>query len=72
VKETKLKNNEKKKKKKEKKKNKKKKKKEENENIFKHEISISFMWYISYFRKREFNKSLSFSNTKNQKNVVED
>ncbi|KAG4083351.1 hypothetical protein H8356DRAFT_1089613 [Neocallimastix lanati (nom. inval.)] len=32
--------------------------KKENEMIFKNEISISFMWYISYFRKREFNKIL--------------
>ncbi|KAG4083825.1 hypothetical protein H8356DRAFT_1283698 [Neocallimastix lanati (nom. inval.)] len=30
----------------------------ENKNIFKHEINIYFMWYIYYFRKREFNKIL--------------
>ena len=32
--------------------------KNEKENVFKHEISISFMWYIDLFRKREFNKIL--------------
>ena len=35
-----------------------KEKKNENENIFKHVISISFMWYITYFRKRDFTKIL--------------
>ncbi|KAG4083090.1 hypothetical protein H8356DRAFT_1350341 [Neocallimastix lanati (nom. inval.)] len=30
----------------------------ENEYIFKHEINVSFMWYITYFRKKEFNKIL--------------
>jgi len=33
-------------------------KKKENEETFKHEINILFMWYIHLFKRREFNKIL--------------